>query len=888
MAAGRDSGLAPVADRRTRWGTAALLAVSGLSAIAATTGAIANVGNSQLPWLHWAAAAFAATAGAAVLWAGMERAGRERRRRRYIVLFAMGAAIWLFGQAIGYMVAANDPGLFDPRVETIPFLLGLPLAIVGAVGLARPAAMDRRDVLDATIDATMGAVALLIIWSVAVIPQWAPPRPDRIPLSRIDQGLLLAACVTTVILIAFSRKPGSLPLPQLMLFIGGCLLVVIADLVGQFGPDRLTEITVSVVGYWVGSTLLVAMFHRSAAEVEPPADARIRLAFAVGVPFGLVLIAGLLLLDTAQMALPNSALLKILPALWVITLLAVGISRATLSQSRRLARSASSAAQLSESAEFGWISALLRDSSEYVFVVDVHGSIVYCSPRCQQRLAHADTFAEVVESDHPEELRTLFTGVLAGAVPTGPYDMLMRGLEGEQREVEVHLRTVREVSFEGFVITGTDVTDTRRLVARLDLTHRYDELTGLLSRDAFIADVMRVENSAMPVGVAMLDLNDLGVWNETLGRGGGDAILQAVARHLDTLPGEIVAVGRVAGDGFGLLAVCTAPEQIIESVLDRVTTALRGLLLPDDTEVDVSFRAGYAVTTSEQQVIAQQLIDQADVALRRARSSRRSSVVRFRPGMNDALVRRLTTEQVIREALTDDRVEVHYQPIVNLRDDSVRTLEALVRLRAAKGQLLMPGEFISAAEYSGLLRDIDRRVREIVARDWPQLAGRIGADVRVSFNVHEMELNDALVTELLSADLAAKIVVEVTEDSLLSRPEQAVAALSALRAAGALVAIDDFGTGYSSLSQILSLPCDILKIDRSFIANMAIEPRTTSLVRATIQLAHDLGLSTVAEGVESAEEVAALRAMGCDRVQGFRYSRALPLPEVLQWLGGRT
>ncbi len=337
--------------------------------------------------------------------------------------------------------------------------------------------------------------------------------------------------------------------------------------------------------------LIIVMLHRSAAELEPRRAVRLRTAVAVGVPFALVTVAGLLLIALAQDALPNSQILRVMPVIWAVVALITAISRASGQRLERARRQNRSTSELAASAEFGWISALLQDSSEYVFVIDVAGTIVYASPRSVQRLAPAPTLSALV-CDTAADVPTLLNAVLAGSVPKGPYDMLLRGADGSPREVEVYLRTIREVSFEGFVVTGTDVTDTRRLVEQLDLTHRHDALTGLLTHDAFVADVAAAQRGTMPTGVAVLDVNDLGVWNETLGRSGGDAILQAVAQRFDTLPSEVISVGRISGDGFGLLVVSTAPGQVLEGVLDRLTTALRGLLLPDDREVDVTFRAG--------------------------------------------------------------------------------------------------------------------------------------------------------------------------------------------------------------------------------------------------------------------------------------------------------
>jgi len=191
---------------------------------------------------------------------------------------------------------------------------------------------------------------------------------------------------------------------------------------------------------------------------------------------------------------------------------------------------------------------------------------------------------------------------------------------------------------------------------------------------------------------------------------------------------------------------------------------------------------------------------------------------------------------------------------------------------------------MEAAEYSGLVKDIDARVRERVAADWSAIARATGPHLRININVSQQELTPDLATELRDMDLTRRVVVEVTEASFLVDPQLARETLEGIRQDGGAVAIDDFGTGYSSLSQIVRLPCDVLKIDRSFIADMSETSVTASLVRAMIQLADDLGLTTVAEGVETGEQAAILRAIGCDRAQGFHYARPLPLDELLPWI----
>jgi diguanylate cyclase (GGDEF)-like protein len=870
------------ASRRSRAGQTALLAVGGALAFAATLGAVRSAGDDLLDSqrLHLLAAGFALFTGTALLVAGLNRARREGRRRRYFVLFAAGAAIWLYGQGLGYLLTMGSTGPFDPRVEAIPLAFALPLTTWGTLGLSRPAAMDRRSANEAFADALLGVVSLLVVWVLGVIPNWAEVPDPLYSATRLDQFLLFLAAGAFVVLITFSRRPGSLPLSQLSLFIGGLLVILVSDLIGEIGPDRVTDVTVSILGYWLGFTLIVLMFWRSSTEAEPPQHLQLRMAIAVGVPFGLVLVAGLLLLATAQEVLPNASVLKVMPILWAIALLALGISRASAERSDRSRRYEASTQRLTRSAESGWIGALLRDSSEYVFVLDETGGIVYSSPRTQQMLVPAHRFQDLIP-DSADTFDALLRGLWAGTVSLGPYEMRLRASDGRHRYVEAHLRLIQDVSFDGFVLTATDVSDARRLSETLDHQQRHDPLTDLLTKDGFVAELVTALRSGRTLGVAVLDINDLGVWNETLGRAGGDTILQGVAHRFDMMP-EATAVGRISGDGFAMLVVDPNPEQAVESALERLASTLRGLLLPDDTEVDVSFRAGYSVTPPE--VPAQQLLDQADVALRRARTSRRSRIVGFAAGMNDALVRRLATEQRIRDALANDRVLVHYQPIARLTDGAVTGLEALVRLQAADGTVIPPLEFISTAAYAGLLQDLDQRVRQTVAQDWPVLAEACRQDLRVNLNVNEMELNEALIKELIDLDLTDKVAIEVTEESLLSQPDEAVRALAAFRAVGGVVALDDFGTGYSSLSQLASLPCDVVKIDKSFIANMSESPATLSLVRATITLAHDLGLMTVAEGVETAEEATTLRALGCDRIQGYYLSRPQALVETIEWL----
>lgn len=321
-------------------GPLVLVALSGILALVATVRAMSSVAAAA-SWAAWPAAGFAALAGAALLWAGIGRARREGRRRKFFVLFTIGGSIWLFGQAVGYTLARANTN-FDPRIEAIPFALGMPLAIIGVIGLALPAAMDSHDTVDAALDALVGSGSLLVIWLVRVLPNWAPSAPADEPVLHVDQVTLLLAGITAVTLLSFSRRPGSLPQTQLALLVGGIFVIITADVAGEFGPDRQTITTVSLLGYWIGIAMIVLMLERSATEVEPSAGQRLRVALAVGVPFGLLLVAGLLLIELARIALPDAAMLKIMPVVWALAVLAVGVSRAWTQRTARTERSSSS------------------------------------------------------------------------------------------------------------------------------------------------------------------------------------------------------------------------------------------------------------------------------------------------------------------------------------------------------------------------------------------------------------------------------------------------------------------------------------------------------------------------------------------------------------------
>jgi EAL domain-containing protein (putative c-di-GMP-specific phosphodiesterase class I) len=371
----------------------------------------------------------------------------------------------------------------------------------------------------------------------------------------------------------------------------------------------------------------------------------------------------------------------------------------------------------------------------------------------------------------------------------------------------------------------------------------------------------------------------------------GDATLIAVAESFTRLPVCVRSIARIGGDSFALLLECDDLDRSLGAVLAEARQMLQGLVLPDGRELEVGFRAGFVSLDRLADRSPEWHLEAADLALARARRSRHATVVEYSSEMREESERRLTAEGWIRSALAEDRIEVHYQPIVRLADLSIVGAEALARMRQPDGSLLPPMEFIPVAEELGLIGDIGLAVLERATTDTARLSADLGRELRISVNVAADQLGSRLVTEVRSAlgrsGLPARaLTLEITESSLADSSDATTAVMEALRASGVSMFLDDFGTGYSSLSYLARIPVGGLKVDRSFVSVMGSSDSGLALVRIVVQLADTLGLSVVAEGVETVEQADLLRGMGCAYAQGFLFARPVPLAEYRELLEG--
>ncbi len=418
---------------------------------------------------------------------------------------------------------------------------------------------------------------------------------------------------------------------------------------------------------------------------------------------------------------------------------------------------------------------------------------------------------------------------------------------------------------------------------------RTDDLTGLPNRRAVVTDLADGVAANEHLAVALLDLDGFKEINDSLGHSSGDALLQIIARRLrHALPDDILAA-RLGSDEFALVLRNSDTEAVVELAEDLRRLIRRPIHL-DGLEVTVETSVGIAIRTSDVSTKSD-LLRCADVAMIQAKRGR-SGVLVYDPEQDEFSRSRLAIAEDLRRGLERGQIVVWYQPQVDAHSGEVCSVEALVRWKHPTQGLLAPFAFLPAARRAGLMPRLTEVVLASAIRDLAQWMS-VGLDLSVAVNVAPPELLGGTVLPELGAILrhegvpADRLIVEVTEDSFLADPEHALEVIHGLRAQGIQVSIDDYGTGFSSLAYLRDLPLQELKIDRSFVANILTDRRSWMIVNTTNQLAHGLGLRTVAEGVEDEHQRDELRAIGIDVLQGYHYARPMPSDHLVEWLERR-
>ncbi|AOY87906.1 diguanylate cyclase [Marinobacter salinus] len=445
----------------------------------------------------------------------------------------------------------------------------------------------------------------------------------------------------------------------------------------------------------------------------------------------------------------------------------------------------------------------------------------------------------------------------------------------------------------GYLILGEDISIRKRYEQQLLRQANYDILTGLPNRmlalDRLKLALAQARRENTLVGVMFLDLDNFKHVNDTLGHDAGDSLLIEAARRISSCLRGTSTVARLGGDEFLVILPGLTGPDATSQVADRILKTFAPPYILNGQEVFVTTSIGIAIFPTDSDNSGT-LLQHADAAMYQAKHKGKSAFAHFAPEMTEVSHERLQMESRMRRALELEEFELYFQPIVHTDSGNLCSVEALLRWNNPSMGMVMPDRFIPLAEETGLIIPIGEWVLEEACKaavSWKETAGR---NIGISVNVSPRQFRDPGFTEAVMRALSAsgleadQLELEITERLILDNSIETAEILRQLDRSGIRLSVDDFGTGYSALSYLKSYPFDTLKIDKSFIQDVMKEPEDASLVRAIINMAHSLGLSVIAEGVEEEPQTHFLKQEGCDFCQGYFYSRPLPAKDFENWL----
>ncbi|KYK44685.1 diguanylate cyclase [Bradyrhizobium liaoningense] len=440
----------------------------------------------------------------------------------------------------------------------------------------------------------------------------------------------------------------------------------------------------------------------------------------------------------------------------------------------------------------------------------------------------------------------------------------------------------------GWVATFEDITEWLEAQAKISHMARHDALTSLPNRVLFHEELeqrLRRTKSGDQLAVLCLDLDHFKDINDSLGHPIGDALLKEVGRRLKATVGEHDTVARLGGDEFAVVQIGRSEETAARSLAGRLVEVISAPYEIDDHQIVIGVSIGISLSPQDGSN-PDELLKNADLALYRAKADGRGTYRFFETGMDARAQARRLLEMDLRAALQRDEFQVYYQPIRDVASGRVVAFEALLRWNHPQRGLIAPINFIPLAEETGLIVQLGEFVLRSACTDavtWPD-------DVDVAVNLSPVQFKSpnliASVTDALAASGidARRLELEITESVLLQNSEATLATLHELRAMGVRISLDDFGTGYSSLSYLRSFPFDKIKIDRSFVSELATREDSMAIIRAVTGLGRSLGIVTTAEGVENDVQLELLRREGCTQAQGYLFSEPRPASDVAMML----
>ena len=558
---------------------------------------------------------------------------------------------------------------------------------------------------------------------------------------------------------------------------------------------------------------------------------------------------------------------------------------------------------------------IVNSSPDLVYMLDRNGCFMFLNDRIEALLGFnkdellGKHYSELVDEDNIEEARHVMNERRTGNRARHNVELRLRSKLAERSGRPFQNGSVwMEVtamgiytdpkertrdSFVGTYGTARDITERKQAEQVINFQAYHDLLTHLpnraLLKDRLSLAISHAQRNKRKLAVMFLDLDRFKLVNDTLGHTMGDRLLKAVANRLQGCLRSGDTLSRFGGDEFTLLLPEVRTRDDVVVIASKILDRLASPFVIDGHELFVGASIGVAMYPEAGDSV-ESLIQNADIAMYHIKGRGKNGYQFFSDEMNQRFSTRLSLERELRNALSQEELQVHYQPQVDLQSGEVSGLEALVRWRHPERGLIQPDEFMSVAEETGLVTQIDEYVQR---RAFDDVAGwqREGyPKLSLSVNMSALQLEQESFLErfkesLKTSGLAPKTLkLEITESTLMRDMDLIVPKLNALRQQGVGIAIDDFGTGYSSLSYLQQFPVSTLKIDRSFVNDIRAEQTDASIINAIVAMAKGLELGLVAEGVENKTQLRYLRARGCRCVQGFIFSGAVPAHEVVNLL----
>jgi diguanylate cyclase (GGDEF)-like protein/PAS domain S-box-containing protein len=771
----------------------------------------------------------------------------------------------------------------DPRLEILSVLIGVLGALTTIRLLVHSASRPARG---RTAWLTAAAVAGgSAIWATQFLNLLSFRSAGPVAYDITSTALTLAAAV----LVAGAGLALSLHRPDRWVrALGGAVLglgIAVGHYIGVLAATLPGYITWDMVG--VGASILVGGLLGAAATsvaLARPRNWGIAAATAAFVlAIGVVHVAGIaaatfhptgppvIRQDTISAAMLAANVAFVCCVIMMLSLAALAVDR------NNAVRRAAEKAALRSLADIAVEGLAVCDGARVVAVNRSLEQIAgYSASELQGRDIDALFDASVTSADTTTLLETSGERVLLSA-------------SGEPIPVEVMRKPILYEGRPHQVVAFRDLRERRKAEAEIRFLAHHDALTGLFNRTAFAAALDRQfadhARDRTPFALLGIDLDRFKAVNDTLGHPPGDTLLKRVAHRLRVAVRANDVVARIGGDEFCILLAGPVSPDGAAALAQRVVEMIRRPYILEGEVVGIGASVGVALAPRDG-ADAMALMKSADLALYRAKNEGGNAVRFFEPGIDTLLQKRRAIEMELRRALRQDELVVYYQPLFDMRTQSVHGFEALVRWQHPQRGLLLPSEFISVAEETGLIVPLGMRVLAMATAQ----AVAWGDAVSMAVNLSAVQFADGKLVDTVRTALERsgldppRLELEITESVLLRDSAATLSILHDLRALGVRISMDDFGTGYSSLRYLRSFPFDKIKIDQSFVHEMLSNEECATIIDAVIGIGRRLGITTTAEGVETDEQLGRLRAEGCDMAQGYLIGRPEPAAEAVRHL----